>query len=133
MAHRVLIVDDEKKITDALSLCLKKEGYEVSTAYDGKQALKKLKDDNPDIVILDLMMPKLNGFEVLEKIRKEFTDKWRPVIIMSAKNEMESWRKCHDLEADLYLTKPCSIDDILRGITTMISLIPVHKSQSETT
>lgn len=131
MAYKILIVDDEKEITNGLCLFLKKEGYEVSAAFDGKQALQKIKDDDPDIVILDLMMPKLNGFEVLERMRKECTDKWRPVIIMSAKDEMDSWRKCHDLEADLYLTKPCSIDDILHGITTMLSLIPIHKPQSQ--
>ena len=131
MAYRLLIVDDEKEIVESLTLRLKREGYEVSTAFDGEEALQKLRDDNPDLVILDLMLPKLSGFEVLERMRKEFTDKWRPVIIISAKDELESWRKCHDLEADLYLVKPCTIDDILRGITTMISLIPIHKSQSK--
>ena len=131
MAYRLLIVDDEKEIVESLTLRLKREGYEVSTAFDGEEALQKLRDDNPDLVILDLMLPKLSGFEVLERMRKEFTDKWRPVIIISAKDELESWRKCHDLEADLYLVKPCTIDDILRGITTMISLIPIRKPQSQ--
>lgn len=131
MAYRLLIVDDEKEIVESLTLRLKREGYEVSTAFDGEEALQKLRDDNPDLVILDLMLPKLNGFEVLERMRKEFIDKWRPVIIISAKDEFESWRTCYDLEADLYLVKPCTIDDILRGITTMISLISIRKPQSK--
>ena len=131
MAYRILIVDDEKEIVESLTLCLKREGYEVSVAFDGEEALQKLRDDNPDLVILDLMLPKLNGFEVLERMQKEFTDKWRPVIIMSAKDELESWRTCYDLEANLYLIKPCTIDEILHGIIAMISLIPIRKPQSQ--
>lgn len=131
MAYRILVVDDEKEILDSLMGRLKREGYDVSMASDGQEALVKIKDDNPDIVILDLMLPKLDGFEVLERIRKDFTDRWRPVIIMSAKGEMDSWNKCHNLEAELYLTKPCTIFDILRAVKTMIALIPAHKDKSE--
>ena len=129
MSYKLLLVDDEKDIIESLSPRLIREGYEVSAAFDGHEALEKVKQTDPDIIILDLMLPGLNGFEVLEKIRKEYTDKWRPIIIMSAKDEMKSWEKCHNLEADLYLTKPCTIYDILHGIKTMISLIPVHKTQ----
>lgn len=131
MAYRILLVDDEKDIIETLAPRLQREGYEVSVAFDGQEALDKVKSDNPDVVILDLMLPKLDGFAVLERLRKELNDKWRPVIIMSAKDEMQAWHKCHDLEAELYLTKPCTIHDILRGIKTMIALIPAHKSQPD--
>jgi DNA-binding response OmpR family regulator len=123
MAYRILIVDDDKDIIDILSKKLLGAGYDVSAAFDGEEALLKIKQDNPDVVLLDLVMPKLNGFEVLKEIRKNFKDKWRPVIIISAKTELESLKACYKLEADHYLTKPCSIEKVLQGIETMISLI----------
>jgi len=124
MANRILVVDDEKETVETLRGILLKNGYEVSTAFDGEEALKKIEDDNPDVILLDLIMPKLNGYDTLKEIREKHNDKWRPVIIISAKTELESVQKCYNLEADHYLTKPCSIDNILRGIETMISLIP---------
>lgn len=129
MAYKLLVVDDDKDIVETLKARLLKEGYEVSTAYDGEEALVRVKEDNPDIILLDLIMPKLNGFEVLKETREKFKDKWRPIIIISAKTELESLKKCYSLEADHYLTKPCSIDNIIRGIKTMISLIPLRKNE----
>ncbi len=126
MAYKLLVVDDDKEITDTLQSRLSKEGYEVVTAFDGEEALAKVKQDNPDVIILDLIMPKLNGFEVLKEIREKYKDKWRPVIILSAKTELESVQKGYALEADHYLTKPCSMENLLRGIRTMISLIPLR-------
>lgn len=124
MANKILVVDDEREIVETLRRILLKNGYEVSTAFDGEEALLKVKDENPDVILLDLIMPKLNGYDTLKEIREKHNDKWRPVIIISSKTELESVQKCYNLEADHYLTKPCSIDNILRGIETMISLIP---------
>jgi DNA-binding response OmpR family regulator len=128
MTYKLLVVDDEVDIVEALKKHLFHEGYEVVVAFDGEEALEKMKSDNPDIVILDLMLPKLNGFEVLERIRKNYNDRWRPVIILSVKGDLESVREGYNLEADLYLTKPCSMENVLRGIKTMISLIPQRKT-----
>ena len=126
MAYKLLLVDDDKEIIDALAPRLRREGYDVSVAFDGEEALTKVKEHNPDVILLDLMLPKVNGFEVLKDIRLKYKDKWRPIIIISAKHELEALKKCYDLEADHYLTKPCSIEQILRGIETMISLIPAR-------
>ncbi|OGX24694.1 MAG: hypothetical protein A3J51_06055 [Omnitrophica WOR_2 bacterium RIFCSPHIGHO2_02_FULL_45_21] len=123
MAYKLLVVDDNKDIVDTLQRRLTKEGYEVSVAYDGEEALQKVKEADPDIILLDLMMPKLNGFEVLKEVREKFKHKWRPIIIISARDELESMQKCYSMEADHYLTKPCSIENILQGIRTMISLL----------
>lgn len=123
MAYKLLLVDDEMDIIDILKPRLAKEGYEVAVAFDGEEALKKVEEENPDIILLDLIMPKRNGFEVLKEIREKHKDKWRPIIIISAKNELESVQKCYDMEADHYLTKPCDINHVLRGIRTMISLM----------
>ncbi|MBM3246267.1 MAG: response regulator [Candidatus Omnitrophica bacterium] len=124
MAYKLLVVDDDKDIVEMLQKRLMQEGYAVAVAFDGEEALIKVKQENPDIILLDLMMPKLNGFETLKEIRQSHNDKWRPVIIISAKAELESLKTCYGLEADHYLTKPCNMADILRGIETMVSLIP---------
>lgn len=123
MVYKLLVVDDNKDVVETLQRRLTKEGYEVSAAYDGEEALQKVKEADPDIILLDLMMPKLNGFEVLKEVREKFKDRWRPIIIISAKDELESMQKCYSMEADHYLTKPCSIENILQGIRTMISLL----------
>jgi DNA-binding response OmpR family regulator len=129
MAYKLLVVDDDKDVVDTLSRRLRLEGYEVTVAFDGEEALAKVKEDDPDVILLDLMLPKLNGLEVLRQIRRKFIDKWRPVIIISAKTELDTVKDCYNLEADHYLTKPCSFENILRGIRTMISLIPVRKDK----
>lgn len=126
MAYKILVVDDELDILNSLSSRLTREGYEIVTALDGEEALVKVKENNPDIILLDLMLPKLNGFEVLKEIRQKYNDKWRPVIIISGQGELKSIEKGYDLEADHYLTKPCDMEDILLAIKTMISLIPVR-------
>jgi len=130
MAYKLLVVDDDKDIVETLSKRLREEGYEVVVAFDGEEALVKVKEENPDVILLDLMLPKLNGLEVLKKIRLKFLDKWRPVIIISAKTELETVKDCYNLEADHYLTKPCSFENILRGIRIMISLIPLRKTNN---
>ncbi|RJP29531.1 MAG: response regulator [Candidatus Omnitrophota bacterium] len=128
---KIMIVDDEPDVIESLSSRIAREGYDVSSAYDGQEALDKMVNDLPDIVLLDLMMPKLNGFDVLKEIRKKYKDKWIPVIIVSAKTELESVKQCYSLEADHYLTKPCTIEKILQGIETMISLIPLRRNDNK--
>jgi len=127
MAYKLLVVDDDKDIVETTKNLLSREGYVVVTALDGEEALNKIKEENPDIIILDLNLPKLNGFEVLKEVRDKFKDRWRPVIILSGATELESVKKCYSLEADHYLTKPCTIEMLLRGISTMISLMPLRK------
>jgi two-component system, OmpR family, response regulator VicR len=127
MAFKVLVVDDEKDVVETLKNRLMREGYDVVVAFDGEEALAKVKETNPDIILLDLMMPKLNGFEVLKQVRENFKDKWRPIIIISASNELEAVKKSYNLEADHYLSKPATMDNVLRGIRIMISLIPLRK------
>ena len=127
MAYKILVVDDEKDVLETLAGRLSREGYGVVTALDGDEALLKIKSDNPDIILLDLNLPKKNGFEVLKEVREQYKDKWRPIIIISGRTELETVRQCYNLEADHYLTKPCTMDIVLRGIKTMISLIPARR------
>ena len=129
MSYKLLVVDDEKDIVETLRKKLLEEGYEVVVAFDGEEALVRVKEDNPDIILLDLILPKLPGFEVLKEIREKYKDKWRPIIIISAQTDLEMVKKSYKLEADHYLTKPCSMENVLRGIRTMISLIPLRRTQ----
>jgi len=126
MAYKLLVVDDDKDVVETLQKRLLQEGYAVAVAFDGEEALAKVREDNPDIILLDLMLPKLNGFDVLKEIREKYKDKWRPVIIVSAATDLDTVKKSYNLEADHYLTKPCTMENVLRGIRTMISLIPLR-------
>jgi len=126
MAARILVVDDEPDVVEVVSCRLLKEGYEVIKAYDGQEALMRIKDSDPDVILLDLTMPKFNGFDVIKEVRTKYTNKWMPIIIISAKSELETINKCYEFEADHYLTKPCSIEAILQAVVTMISLIPLR-------
>jgi len=126
--YKILIADDESQVLDIMAKKIRGEGYDVVTARDGAEAWEKIKSDSPDIVLLDLSMPKMDGFEVLGNLRKNPpSKKWQPVIIVSAKNELEDMQKGLDLEADHYITKPCLMGDILKGIKLMINLIPQRK------
>ena len=127
MAYKLLVVDDEQEAVEILEKKLIHQGYDVVTAFDGEEALLRMREDNPDIILLDLMLPKKNGMEVLKEIRQDYKDRWRPVIIISAKHELDAIKGCYSLEADHYLTKPCNMENILSAIETMISLIPLRQ------
>ena len=124
MGYKLLVTDDNTYVTEVLEKRLTKEGFEVVVASDGEDALQKLDKENPDIILLDLMMPKKNGFEVLKEIRRrkeEDMDIWRPVIIISSKEESEAMAVGYNrLEADMYLNKPCSLETILEAVKKMV-------------
>ena len=129
---KILIADDEPEVLDVMAKRIGREGYLVVTAGDGQEAWEKIQSENPDVILLDLTMPLMNGLEVLRNLREHPpTSKWQPVIIISALNELKDIEDGLSLDADHYLTKPCEIEDILKGIRLMLSLIPQRKSDSE--
>ena len=130
---KILIADDEPDILDIMAKKIFVQGYTVMKAQDGQEAWEKIQSESPDIIILDLNMPKMNGFEVLQQLRENPPEekKWQPVIIVSARKELDDIKKGLSLEAEHYLVKPCSIEDILKAIRLVTSLIPHHKSPSE--
>jgi DNA-binding response OmpR family regulator len=132
MGYKILVADDEIDAVDSISKHLSRSGYEVITANDGLDALNKIREMMPDVVLLDIMMPGMNGFEILKEMRsaKPLT-KWQPVIIISSQNEFENLRKGYDLEADFYITKPFNIEKISNAVEMMISLIPLRKMDIE--
>ena len=129
---KVLLADDEKDVLEIMAKKIAKEGYTVVTAKDGQEAWEKIKSESPDVILLDLTMPKMDGFEVLKNLRENPpSDKWQPVIIVSARRELEDMQKGLSMEADHYITKPCNMTDIIKGIKLMISLIPQRKSKKQ--
>ena len=126
---KILIADDEDVVLEIMARKIASQGYEVVTAKDGQEAWNKIVSDVPDIIILDLSMPKMNGWTLLRRLRQNPpTKRWQPVVIVSAQNELENFKKGMDLEADHYLTKPCPIENILKAIRLMLSLIPQHNT-----
>lgn len=117
MANKVLVVDDEKLIVKGIRFSLIQEGMEVDTAYDGEEALTKIKENEYDLVLLDIMLPKLSGISVLQQVR-EFSDV--PVIMLTAKGE--DMDKILGLEygADDYITKPFNILEVKARMKAII-------------
>jgi len=120
MSKTVLIVDDEEYIVTSLEYVMKSAGYEVVVAYDGEQAIEKVKETAPDLLILDVMMPKLDGFEVCEKIRANPLWESIRIIMLTAKGRDSERDKGISLGADAYMTKPFSTRDILKRVTELL-------------
>ncbi|MDO5396726.1 MAG: response regulator transcription factor [bacterium] len=111
---KILIADDERELARAVSVVLKHSGYDVECAYDGAQAIEMFENNDFDAYILDIMMPKKNGIEVLKYIRAHGVDS--PVIMLSAKSEIDDRIKGLDSGADDYMTKPFSMGELLARI-----------------
>jgi two-component system cell cycle response regulator len=104
--QRVLVVDDHVENVRLLHAHLTSEGYEVSTAYDGEEGLQKVYEDNPDVVLLDVMMPKIDGFEVCRRLRANKGTALIPIIMITALSDFESYLKGLEAGADDFLVKP---------------------------
>ncbi len=113
MADKILIVEDEEKIARFVELELMHEGYEVDKAFDGRAGLDKALTGNYSLIILDIMLPKLNGLEVLRRVRKEYQT---PVIMLTARDAVMDKVAGLDAGADDYLTKPFAIEELLARI-----------------
>jgi DNA-binding response OmpR family regulator len=121
MARKVLIADDEQNIVISLEFLLKREGFEVLVAADGDAALQMVAEHHPDLVLLDVMMPKRNGYEVCQRMRER--PDWRgiKIIMLSAKGRDVEVSKGVSLGADLYVTKPFSNADLVAQINALLA------------
>jgi len=121
MARKVLIADDEQNIVISLEFLLKREGFEVLVAGDGDAALQMVAEHHPDLVLLDVMMPKRNGYEVCQRMRER--PEWRgiKIIMLSAKGRDVEVSKGVSLGADLYVTKPFSNAELVARINTLLA------------
>ena len=113
MGSRILVVDDEKNIVDIIKYNLKKEGYEVMTAGDGEEALRLNEEFKPDIILLDIMMPKLDGYAVCRKVREKYDT---PIIMLTARAEEVDKVLGLELGADDYVTKPFGTRELMARV-----------------
>jgi DNA-binding response OmpR family regulator len=114
---KILVVEDETFLVKIYAVKLKKEGYEVSIANDGEEAVRLAAEVDPDLILLDLILPKMNGFEALERMRATSVNKETPVIVLSNLGQEEDIKRAEGLGADGYLVKAnFSIQDIVAKI-----------------
>lgn len=120
MAKRILIVDDDELVLMALRELLKAQNYEVQTFLRGSEALKKLDQEIFDLMILDIVMPEMDGFELCRKIRENPACKGTPIIFLSAKNQEEDQKRGIEAGANLFLSKPISPQRLLALIADVL-------------
>lgn len=110
---KILVVDDEKPISDIIKFNLEKEGYEIVTAFDGEEALEKVEEESPDLIVLDVMLPKIDGLEVVREVRKKHS---MPIIMVTAKETEIDKVLGLELGADDYVTKPFSNRELVARV-----------------
>jgi two-component system, OmpR family, response regulator VicR len=128
MEKKILVVDDEKPIADILQFNLKKEGYDVYCAYDGNEALTKVEEIQPDLILLDIMLPLRDGMEVCREVRKKYD---MPIIMLTAKDSEIDKVLGLELGADDYVTKPFSTRELIARVKANLRRHQVIVSQPE--
>lgn len=132
MDKRILVVDDEKPIADILKFNLQKEGYDVYCAYDGMEALEKVEEIQPELILLDIMLPQKDGMEVCREVRKKYD---MPIIMLTAKDSEIDKVLGLELGADDYVTKPFSTRELLARVKANLrrhQQAPAAAEESET-
>lgn len=122
MTKKIMIVDDEPNIVLSVEFLMKRAGYEVVTANDGQQALDLLAQTDPDLMILDVMMPRKNGFEVCTEVRADPGRAKLPILMLSAKGRDVEVKKGLSLGASAYITKPFSTHDLVAKVAELLEV-----------
>ncbi len=128
MAKKVLIVDDEKNIVDIIAFNLKREGYEVIKAFNGEEGVEKTFSEEPDLILLDIMMPKLDGYEACKKIREK---KNTPIIMLTARAEEVDKVLGLELGADDYVTKPFGVRELMARVKANLRKVSVREEEKQ--
>ncbi len=121
MTNKILIADDEQNIVISLEFLMKREGFEVSIAQDGEEAINRIRADMPDLVLLDVMMPKRNGFEVCQEVKADPALQAVKVLMLTAKGRDTEVTKGLALGADAYMTKPFSTKELVEKVRSLLS------------
>ena len=121
MAHRVMVVDDNEDLVTVLKRYLEGAGYEVIPAYDGSQALELVQTQNPEIIVLDVYMPGMNGKDVLRRLKEDPATAVIPVIMQTAASEPQDFEDSAVAGADAHLPKPCDPPDLLLMIERLLT------------
>lgn len=126
---RILIVDDAEDTVDLLKKRFRAEGYDTSEAYNGEEALRKVPEYNPDLVVLDVMMPKIDGYEVCQRLKADEKTKYIPVLMLTAKGEVEHKVKGLNIGADDYMAKPFDYKELSARIRSLLSIKATHEKK----
>lgn len=121
MSIDVLIAEDEPAILDSLEFILRRAGFTVASATDGAAALVEIKRLAPKIVVLDVMLPRQSGFEVLKQIRTDTSLGNLPVLMLTAKGQQQDKRTAEDLGADAFVTKPYANADVVQAVKSLMA------------
>lgn len=127
MVPRILIVDDEKDIVDLVAYNFEKEGYEVLKAFDGEKALSLVRTKKPNLIVLDLMLPGIQGLEVCKQIRRDAESAGIPIIMLTAKGEELDKVIGLEVGADDYITKPFSVKELMARVKAVLRRADVRK------
>lgn len=122
-----MIVDDDPNVRELVSVLLQNHGFETCEAIDGRDAMQKITNDNPDLVIIDIMMPNMDGFELCRNLRRYYEN--MPVLMLTAKGELASKVKGFGLGADDYLTKPFEGDELILRIQALLRRYKIEASK----
>jgi len=125
---KIMIVDDDPNIRELVSVLLKDGGFDACEAKDGRDALQRMTNDNPDLAIVDLMMPNMDGYELCRKLRQYYEN--LPVLMLTAKAELPSKVKGFESGADDYLTKPFEGDELLLRVRALLRRYKIEASQT---
>ena len=116
MTIKVLIAEDDANIVESLSFVLGRAGFEVSSALDGDEALHRLHDNRPDVMVLDLMLPKRNGFEVLKAVKADPALRTLPVMVLTAKGQPQDRQLVEAIGVEGFMTKPFSNTEVVAAV-----------------
>ena len=119
---KVLIVDDAQDIVETLKFLLETEGIECLTAFDGEDALNKAKNEYPDLIILDVMLPKINGYKVCRLLKFDSKYKRIPILMVTARSQEEDKAIGEETGADEYITKPFNIEDVVNSVKQYLKI-----------
>ncbi|MCU0433591.1 MAG: response regulator [Bacteroidia bacterium] len=120
MKHKILVVDDDPYILMSLEFLMKKSGYEVHVARNGTEALDIIAGQLPDLILLDIMMPDVDGYAICERIKKNPAWKHIKVVFLSAKTREADIQKGYDLGASLYVSKPFSTKELVKSVKELL-------------
>jgi DNA-binding response OmpR family regulator len=131
MAARILVVEDDYLIREVLEMALRGEGYVVDAVGDGISAVEYLSTERPDLAVLDLALPYIDGFHICQVIRRQSATATMPIVVVSALASASAIRAAHRAGADVYLDKPFDIPDFLTNVQTLLESRPLSHAISD--
>lgn len=131
MAYKILVVDDEPPIVRLMEFILARQGHQMVVAVNGEEALEKVRTLNPDLVLLDIMMPRIDGYEVARTLRADPATQNLPIIMLSAKAQEEDIQKGIDVGVNEYITKPFSPEQLVHVVTDYLNRVHGGETHDE--